>query len=102
MLYRVRARFDDDSLPVFYRKLTDGTIAAQKPDGEEIVASMKRAVITEPDIVEWHETCYCDAPLHHERTTQYDYYFTDITTQEVSEPEEISGDSFWAYMQNSC
>jgi len=59
---------------------------------------MKRAVITEAGIAEWYEMCFCPSPLYHERNTQYDYYFTDITTQEVEDYGEIDGDSLWSYM----
>jgi len=54
-------------------------IEARLPDGEEIVASMKRAVLTGPGVAEWYEMCFCSTPLHHERETQYDFYFTDMT-----------------------
>jgi hypothetical protein len=57
------------------------TVAKQRPDGEEIVASMKRAVLTGPGVAEWYETCFCPTPLYHERQTQYDFYFTDMTTE---------------------
>ena len=30
-------------LVTFFKNLTDGTIAKQKPDGKEIISSMKRA-----------------------------------------------------------
>ena len=46
MFYAVRARFDEKVVPEFYKKLTDGTVQNQKPDGIEIVESMKRAKIT--------------------------------------------------------
>jgi hypothetical protein len=61
----------------FWDLLNDGTIEAQKPDGREIVSSMRRAVMN-GDRVEWHETCYCSPPLRHERTTVYDQYFADM------------------------
>ncbi len=49
----------------FYQKLTDGTIQNQKPDGQEIVNSMKRAKITAPKIIQWAEMCFCPTPLKH-------------------------------------
>ena len=102
MIYKVRARIIEDSMADFYQKLTDGTIASQKPDGEEILDSMKRAVITEPDVVEWYETCYCDTPLHHERTTQYDSHFTELVTEEVDAKGSIQGEPFWAYLKEKA
>src|SRR6516162_5460535 len=72
MIYKVKARFIDDMIGEFYRKLADGTVAKQRPDGEEIVASMKRAVLTGPGVAEWYEMCFCPTPLYHERQTQYD------------------------------
>jgi len=98
MIYKVRARIIEDRVGELYSKLTDGTIAGQKPDGEEIVASMKRAVLTGPDIVEWYEMCFCPTPLKHERATQLDSHFTDLTTEGAADYETIEGDSFWCYM----
>jgi hypothetical protein len=75
MIYKVKARVNDETIGEFYRKLTDGTLANQRPDGNEIVASMKRAVMTGPGVAEWYETCFCPTALNHERQTQYDFYF---------------------------
>ena len=35
MIYKVKARVIDDTIGEFYRKLADGTVAKQRPDGEE-------------------------------------------------------------------
>ena len=99
LIYRVRARFDDERLTPFHARLTDGTVAKQEPDGAEIVASMRRAVITEPGVAEWYETCFCSPPLKHERATQYDRYFLEVTTQEADEYGTIEGESLWSYME---
>ena len=88
MIYKVKARVIEETIGEFYRKLADGTISEQRPDGEEIVASMKRAVLTGPGVAEWYEMCFCPTPLDHERRTQYDLYFTDMTT----EPAEARGE----------
>ena len=89
MIYKVKATVIDEKIGEFYRKLADGTVAKQRPDGEEIVASMKRAVLTEAGTAEWYEMCFCHTPLHHERQTQYDAYFTDMTTEPVNAYGEI-------------
>ena len=57
MIYKVKARVIDETIGEYYRKLADGTVAKQRPDGEEIVASMKRAVLTGPGVAEWYEMC---------------------------------------------
>ena len=44
MFYKVRARLKTDTAAELRRKLLDGTIQRQKPDGQEIVDSMRRAV----------------------------------------------------------
>ena len=98
MIYKVKARIIQDKIGEFYRKLTDGTIANQRPDGDEILASMKRAVLTEPGVAEWYEMCLCPSPLYHERTTQYDFYFSEMTTEEADDYGEVEGDSLWSYM----
>ena len=63
-----------------------------------IIASMKRAVLTRPGVAEWYEMCLCPSPLYHERTTQYDFYFSEMTTEEVDDYGEVEGDSLWSYM----
>ena len=99
MLYKVRAKIIEENLSMFYEKLIDGTIYNQHPDGKEIVASMKRAKLIESGVVEWFENCGCSTPLQHERETQYDYYFSEITTELVDESGKINGKSFWSYME---
>jgi len=88
-------------MPEFYRKLTDGTIKNQKPDGQEIISSMKRAKITSPCIIEWSEMCFCSPPLKHERQTIYDKYLTDMQIQKTSDYEDFKGDSFFDFLKNS-
>jgi hypothetical protein len=102
MIYRVKARVIDETIGEFFRKLTDGTVAKQRPDGEEIVASMKRAVLTGPGVAEWYEMCFCPTPLAHERQTQYDFYFTDMTTETAEGYGEIQGESLWLYMASKA
>ena len=101
MLYRVRAKVIEENLHSLYEKLTDGTIYNQHPDGKEIIASMKKAKLINSQFIEWFENCGCSPPLQHERETQYNYYFSDITTEFANEIVKINGDSFWAYMEKS-
>jgi hypothetical protein len=102
MIYKVKARIVDETIGEFYFKLADGTVAKQRPDGEEIVACMKRAVLTGPGVAEWYETCFCPTPLNHERQTQYDFYFTDMTTEPAKGYSEIQGSSLWSYMASKA
>ena len=99
MIYSVKARFQKEKLPEFYKKLTDGTIENQKPDGKEIIDSMKRAKITTDNEIVWSETCYCSPPLKHERQTVYDKYLTDIITTPIEDYEEYDGESFMEYLK---
>jgi len=99
MIYSVKARFNVNKMPEFYRKLTDGTILNQKPDGHEIVDSMKRARITEPNVIQWTETCYCSPPLKHERETVYNNYLSDIETDPTDDYREFEGKSFMDYIE---
>jgi len=55
MHYEVTARFMETTADEFLRILGDGTISNQKPDGGELVASMKRAVVTTSGEVKWSE-----------------------------------------------
>ena len=59
MLYAVSARLIADRAAEFHKRLTDGSIAAQRPDGGEIVAAMERARVAPDGAVRWTETCYC-------------------------------------------
>ena len=102
MIYKVKATVIDETIGEFYRKLADGTVAKQRPDGEEIVASMKRAVLTGAGVAEWYEMCFCPTPLYHERQTQYDFYFTDMTTEPAKEHGEIQDASLWSYMASKA
>jgi hypothetical protein len=80
MLYAVSAKLIADRAAKLKTRLLDGSIAAQRPDGAEIVAAMKRARVAADGTVRWTETCYCPTPLQHERATVLDEHFTDIET----------------------
>ena len=79
-------------------KLTDGSIASQQPDGEEIVTAMRKARITAPGVIEWFETCYCSTPLKHERETVYDRFLSEIDTGLVDAYGEIQGEPFRSFL----
>ena len=94
MIYQVKATFNYDKAREFLQMLTDGTIAKQRPDGEEIVSSMYRATIDNQGTVNWTEMCFCSPPLQHERATVYDTYFTEMTTEPIPDHTIIEGESF--------
>lgn len=98
MIYKVRAKFKNEKAAEFLRKLTDGTIGKQKPDGYEIVASMGRATIDGDGWVNWTELCYCPSPLYHERATIYDDVFTELETEEVDDYSVFEGKSFMEFI----
>src|SRR6266704_754014 len=98
MLYRVRARPIAPEMGRLWALLNDGTVEAQEPDGREIVASMRRAVMNGGK-VEWHQTCYCSPPLRHERVTIYDRFFSDMEIEPIVAPVPLEGESFWQYIQ---
>jgi hypothetical protein len=91
MLYAVSARVVADLAHEFHARLTDGSIAAQRPDGAEIVAAMGRARATPDGAVRWTETCFCPTPLQHERATVLDRYFTGIEARVIDKPETFDG-----------
>jgi len=93
MHYTVTAHIIPETAADFLRRLTDGTIESQNPDGNEIVASMNRAVIDGDGVVRWSEVCYCPTPLEHERATVYDQHFTDLKAVEVEGYVEFEGTS---------
>lgn len=99
MIYSVKARYIEETMVDFYRKLTEGTILNQKPDGQEIVNSMRRARITAPNIIQWTETCYCSPPLKHECETVYNHFLTDIETEIVDGYMEFEGQSFMNFLK---
>jgi hypothetical protein len=90
-LYAVSAKLIADRAPEFYTRLTDGSIAAQRPDGAEIVAAMQRARIGPDGMARWTETCYCATPLRHERATVFDRYFAGIETKVIDKLVSLEG-----------
>jgi len=98
MIHSVKARYIEKKMGEFYQKLTDGTIENQKPDGQEIISSMKRAKITEANVIQWSETCFCPTPLKHERETVYDNYLTDMETVEIDDYVEYEGEAFMDFL----
>ncbi len=99
MIYSVKARFIEEKMGEFYRKLTDGTIQNQKPDGQEIVNSVKRAKITEPNTIQWSEMCFCPTPLKHERETVYNHFLTDMETEIIDDYVEFNGELFFEFLE---
>lgn len=99
VIYSIKAQYIEEKLDKFYRNLTDGTISNQKPDGQEIVASMKRAKITEPNTIQWSEMCFCNPPLKHERATVYDQFLTNLETQIIGDYVQFDGESFFDFLE---
>lgn len=99
MLYRVTARFRTETAARLCQRLDAGSIAAQQPDGREIIASLERAVVTDAGNVRWTETCYCPTPLAHERSTVLDDHFTEIATEPIAQPESYDGQPFMEYLR---
>lgn len=100
MIYFVNAQFKAGTSSEFLEKLTDGSIANQKPDGQEIIASMNRARIDQSGVVRWSELCYCSTPLAHERATVYDRHFIELETEEANGHVEFEGRSFMEYLRH--
>ncbi len=98
MIYSVKARYIEKKMDEFYQKLTDGTIQNQKPDGQEIINSMNRAKITEPNVIQWSEMCFCSTPLKHERETVYSNFLTDMETKIIDEYVEYEGIFFMDFL----
>ncbi len=99
MIYTLKAKYINEKMPEFYQKLTDGTIQNQKPDGHEVVNSMKRAKITEPGIIQWSEMCFCPTPLKHERETIYNHFLNDMETETIDNYIEFDGEPFFDFLE---
>ncbi len=99
MIYSVKARFIEEKMGEFYRKLTDGAIQNQKPDGQEIVNYMKREKITEHNTIQWSEMCFCTTPLKHERETIYNHFLTDMETEIIDDYAEFDGELFFEFLE---
>jgi len=97
--YSVKAKYIEEKMGEFYQKLTDGTIQNQKPDGQEIINSMKRAKITAPKIIQWSEMCFCPTPLKHERETIYNHFLTDLETKTIDDYVEFDGEPFFDFLE---
>ena len=99
MIYHVQARFKPETAAQLLTKLTDGTVANQRPDGPELIASMNRAVVNTEGRVEWSELCYCNPPLAHERETVLDLHFEDIRTEPTDEHKSYEGRPFMEHLR---
>ncbi len=99
MIYSIKAKFISEKMEDFFKSLTDGTIENQKPDGQEILNSMKCAKITGPQIICWSEMCFCPTPLKHERQTVYDKFFSEMEIKLVNEYVQFEGESFFDYLK---
>lgn len=102
MHYDVQARLKPGSAADLLRKLTDGTVARQKPDGAEIVASMERARVGKDGVVRWSEQCFCSPPLKHERETVYDGHFADLTAEATEGYREFEGEPFMEFLARTA
>ncbi|HUF86011.1 MAG TPA: hypothetical protein VMM59_01410 [Thermohalobaculum sp.] len=102
MIYRVRARLRAGTEAALLRRLSDGSVAGQKPDGAEIVAAMERAVIGPDGAVRWSETCYCSPPLRHERETVLDAHFEAIETEPAGAHERLEGAPLMAHLRRAA
>ena len=101
MFYRVTARLKKGMAGSLKQALFDDTIRHQKPDGQEIVDSMERAIVSHDGVVEWSEVCYCDPPLQHERHTVFDRYFDEISIEPVDSYQQHTGNSVVKRVQHS-
>ena len=97
MIYHVRARFRQYTANAFLEKLTDGTIENQRPEGRELIALMKKAVVGKDGLIEWSELCYCDPQLAHEHATVFDSYFDDISVERIAATANYRGRLFMEY-----
>ncbi len=98
MYYKVTARLKAKTAGEFHCKLHDDSIQSQKPDGQEIVDSMQRAVVIEDGRIRWSEVCYCKSPIYHERTTVYDQHFDELRTEVIDGYEAYEGRPFMDYL----
>ena len=94
MIYHVTANFREETARLFLSRLSDGSIAVQKPDGQEIVASMNRAVVLPDGRIAWTQTCFCRIPLAHERETVLEAHFDNITATAIFEHVKLDGAPF--------
>ncbi len=101
MLYAVSARLVSKRARELHTRLTDGSIAAQRPDGSEIVAAMRRARVASDGTVRWTETCFCPTPLKHERETVLDRFFSNIETEPIDEPVAFDGEPLMDQLETS-
>ena len=97
MRYHVKATMLEEKMGEFYQKLSDGTIMGQRPDGREIVSSIRKAKLTKPLVVDWCETCFCETPLANERETVYDKYYKDMEEVGINDNVEIDDQTYREY-----
>ncbi|MEE2637907.1 MAG: hypothetical protein VYE68_11820 [Acidobacteriota bacterium] len=102
MIYRVTAHLLAEKAPELWSRLQDGSIAEQRPDGQEIVDSLQRAVVGDDGAVMWSEQCFCGTPRAHERATVLDHYFADLTTEEIPAYTLYEGRPFLEYLEGNA
>lgn len=98
MYYRVTAKLKPETARDFLRKLTDGTIQSQRPDGGEIVESMNRAVQAEDGNTVLSIACHCHTPLAHERVTVLNHHFDDLQTELIEGYQNFDGQPFMEHL----
>ena len=60
---------------------------------------MKRAKMTELNVIQWPEMCFCSPPLKHERETVYNQFLEDIETKVIDEYVEYEGELFMDFLE---
>ncbi|MCP4384367.1 MAG: hypothetical protein GY798_23655 [Hyphomicrobiales bacterium] len=92
MIYHVQATAREANAKELLEKLTDGTLARQRPDGPEPVASMKRAVINPEGRAEWSEMCFTPARCS-TRGRPFSTSILTISPPNLSRPTQTMPDS---------
>lgn len=59
---------------------------------------MKRAKITEPNVIQWSEMCFCSPPLKHERETIYNQFLKEMETKIIDDYVKYEGELFMDFL----
>jgi len=86
--YLVRAEIRTDRRQELRDRLNNGEFKSLRPFGKALTYSLEHAKWDpETEQAVWEEEDYCTPPLAQERSAVLDHYFSNLTTEPVSEGE---------------
>jgi hypothetical protein len=86
------------------RAIEEGTLGAGSVAGDEYIANMEHARLSQEGTAHWVETCFCSTPLEEERP-YWEEYFDIIQIKDAHsrrECRDLNGTEPWACCDCDC